>query len=81
MSDFARFIPQKELVYQQLSSYYAASGIGFWSPFLKGHISLKNWTQRVILRHRPFKGTCFLIKKKEAKVALFGPHLHCKPGQ
>jgi hypothetical protein len=28
-----------------------------------------------------FKGTCLLINLKEAKVALYGPHLHCQPGQ
>jgi hypothetical protein len=39
----------------------------------------KMYPQRVLLRHitSPFKGTCFLIKKKEAKVALYGPYLHC----
>jgi hypothetical protein len=38
----------------------------FGVVFLKGHISLKNWTQRVLLRHdtTSFKRTCFLITLK-----------------
>jgi hypothetical protein len=38
----------------------------FGDIFLEGHISLKNWTQRVILRHdtMSFKRTCFLITLK-----------------
>jgi hypothetical protein len=32
--------------------------------FLKGHISIKNWPKRLLLRHdtSSFKGTCLLIK-------------------
>jgi hypothetical protein len=47
--------------------------------FLKGHISLKNWPKRLLLGHdtTSFKHICFLIKKKEANVALYGPYLHC----
>jgi hypothetical protein len=47
--------------------------------FLKGRFSLKNWTQKVILRHstNPFKSTCFLIYLKEVPFALYGPYFHC----
>jgi hypothetical protein len=33
-------------------------------PFLRGHISLKNWPKRLLLRHdtSSFKRTCFLIR-------------------
>jgi hypothetical protein len=51
--------------------------------YLEGHIFLKNWTYRVLLRHNtsPFKGACRFIYLKYAKAALYGPHLHCEPGQ
>jgi hypothetical protein len=37
----------------------------------------------VLLRHNTtsFKGACRFIYLIEAKVALYGPHLHCEPGQ
>jgi hypothetical protein len=40
---------------------------------LRGHISLKNWTQRVILRHSrsPFKRMCLFMYLIEAKVTLY----------
>jgi hypothetical protein len=49
------------------------------SLFLKGHISLKNRTYCPLFRNdtTSFKYTCFLISKKEAKIALYGRHLHC----
>jgi hypothetical protein len=42
--------------------------------FLRGHISLKNWTYCPVLRDStsPFKGTCLLITLKQAKNALYG---------
>jgi hypothetical protein len=45
--------------------------------FLRGHISLKNWSYRPILRAStsPFKSTCLLIRLKEVPDALYGPHL------
>jgi hypothetical protein len=56
----------------------------FWGVyFLKGHISLKNWPKRLLLRHdtTSFKHTCLFIYLIEAKAALCGLHLHCELGQ
>jgi hypothetical protein len=41
--------------------------------FLRGHISLKNWSYRPLLRAStsPFKSTCLLIGLKEAKIDLY----------
>jgi hypothetical protein len=42
--------------------------------FLGEHISLKNWTQKVILRHdtiTSFKRTCFLIRLKHVLGVLY----------
>jgi hypothetical protein len=41
--------------------------------FLRGHISLKNWTYCPVLRESatPFKRTCLLIKLKELPVVLY----------
>jgi hypothetical protein len=46
--------------------------------FLRGHISIKNWTYCPLLRESatPFKSTCLFIRLKEVPVALYGPHLH-----
>jgi hypothetical protein len=43
---------------------------------LAGHISLKNWTQRVILRHdtTSFKRTCFLTTLKVLPDRLYVPN-------
>jgi hypothetical protein len=47
--------------------------------FFRGHISLKNWTICPLFSHdtSSFKDTCHLIYLIEAKVALYGPRLHC----
>jgi hypothetical protein len=46
--------------------------------FFRGHISLKNGTFCPFSSHdsSSFKDTCLFIYLKEAKVALYGPHLH-----
>jgi hypothetical protein len=51
--------------------------------FLKGHISLKNGTYCPFFSHDTtfFKSTCFLIRLKVLLEGLYGPHLHCEPGQ
>jgi hypothetical protein len=45
--------------------------------FLRGHISLKNWTYWPLLRESatPYQRTCLLIRLKEVPDALYGPHL------
>jgi hypothetical protein len=45
--------------------------------FLRGHISLKNWTYSPLLRGSasPFKSTCLLIRLKEVPAALNGTYL------
>jgi hypothetical protein len=54
------------IMFNRIPANSAASGIVFLGRFLKGHISLKNWTQRVILKHdtTSFKRTCFLTTLK-----------------
>jgi hypothetical protein len=49
----------------------------FGVHFLRGRIFLKNRSYRPLLRASTslFNGTCLLIKLKEVKVALYGPHL------
>jgi hypothetical protein len=46
--------------------------------FFRGRISLKNWTISPLFSHdtSSFKEPCLLIYLIEAKVALYGPHLH-----
>ena len=55
----------------------------FGLHILKGIFSLKNGTKIVLLimRTSPFKGTCLFIYSIEVPFALYGTHLHCKPGQ
>jgi hypothetical protein len=54
----------------------------FGGIFFRGHNSLKNRTYCPLFSHdsTSFKKMCLLIKLKEVKVALYGPHLHCEPG-
>jgi hypothetical protein len=49
----------------------------YMGSFLRGHISIKNWTYCPVLRESatPFKRTCLLIRLKEVPDALYGPHL------
>jgi hypothetical protein len=51
--------------------------------FLRGHISLKNGTFCPLSSHdtSSFNNMCLLIYLIEAKVALYGAHLHCELGQ
>jgi hypothetical protein len=50
--------------------------------FFRGHISLKNRTYCPLFKHdtTSFKGACRFIYLIEAKIALYGPRLHCEPG-
>jgi hypothetical protein len=45
----------------------------FWGPFLRGHISFKNWTYCPVLRvsATPFKSTCLPIRLKELPFGLY----------
>jgi hypothetical protein len=47
--------------------------------FLRGSISLKNWSYRPLLRDStsPFKGTCLFIKLKEVPAAKYGRYGYC----
>jgi hypothetical protein len=55
----------------------------YFGVIFYGGISPSKWELFPPFSHDTtfFKGTCLLIKLKEAKVALYGPHLHCEPGQ
>jgi hypothetical protein len=50
------------------------SALYFWVLFLRGHISLKNWTYFPLLRESatPFKSTCFLIESKKRRLLCMG---------
>jgi hypothetical protein len=55
----------------------------FGPYYSEGHILIKNWTKRFLLRHNStsFKRMCFLTRLKVVPDGLYGPHLHCEPGQ
>jgi hypothetical protein len=64
---------------QQDSGYGAVNGTTFGGIFFSGAYLPKNQTYSSPFRQdtTSIKYTSFLISKKEAKIALHGPHLYC----
>jgi hypothetical protein len=75
--------PKKEHRFNSSTTIMPLAALYFGGIFFWGHNSLKNRTYCPLFSHdsTSFKNMCLLIKLKEAKVALYGPHLHCEPGK
>ena len=78
-SSFPSFVKSSSLHTNTIFSSAFSSTLLIGVHFLKGIFSLKNGTKIVLLimRTSPFKGTCLLIQVKQAKNALYGPHIRC----